>query len=201
MDSYKQKQNSKMLDYHRKCGLNHSKPWNVKWKKKGKKKNKRPNNQRQDLPILSFPIHISHYYRNIKLGHLQAKHNGSSLKLIKRSQNSWLQSTNIRVHIIHPTLDIHHHEFYMTKAYTGLECLIPSKPRQSKSSHSELHLKLLQLLSLFQERINHCLAPNFCPLNSQVTQKPFAIPYKTHLQVNKCIMQKYHKNTKSVLYY
>ena len=57
-------------------------------KTKEKKKNKRPNNQRQDLPILSFPIHISHYYRNIKLGRLQAKHIGSSLKLIKRSQNS-----------------------------------------------------------------------------------------------------------------
>ena len=87
------------------------------------------------------------------------------------------------------------------KVYIGLECLIPSKRRQPKSSHSELHLKILQLLSLFQERINHCLSPNFSPLNSQVTQKPFAIPYKTHLQVNKYIMQKYHKNTKFVLYY
>ena len=169
--------------------------------KKKKKKNKRPINQRQDLPILSSSIHISNYYRSFKLDDLQAKHIGNSLKLIKRNRNSWLQSTNIRVHIIHPTLDIHYHEFYMTKAYTGLECLIASMRRQPKSSHSELRLKLLQLLSLFLERINHCLTPNFSPLNSQVTQKPFAIPYKTHLQVNKYIMQKYLKNTKFVLYF
>ena len=172
-----------MFDYHRKCGLSQYKPWNVKWKKKKKKKkkNKRPNNQSQDLPILSFLIHISHCYRSFKFGYLPAKHIGSSLKLNKRSRNSWHQSINIRVHIIHSTFDIHYHEFYMTKTYTGLECLIPSKCRQSKSSHGELHLKILQLLSLFQERINHCLTPNFSPLNSQVTQKPFAIPYKTHL--------------------
>ena len=35
---------------------------------------------------------------------------------------------------------------------------------QPKSSHSELQLKLLQLLSLFQVRINHDLAPHFSPL-------------------------------------
>ena len=104
-----------MFDFHRKCGLSHRKPWNVKWKKEKEKKNKRPNNQRQDLPILRFLIHISHCYRSFKLRHLPAKHIGSSLKLIKRSRNSWLQSTNIIVHIIHPTLDIHHHEFNMTK--------------------------------------------------------------------------------------
>ena len=90
-------------------------PQTLKCKMKKKKKNKIPNNQRQDLPILSFLIHISHCYRGFKLRHFPAKHIGSSLKLIKRSRNSWLQSTNIRVHIIHPTLDIHHHEFNMAK--------------------------------------------------------------------------------------
>ena len=87
----------------------------LKCNMKKKKKKKRPNNQRQDLHILSFPIHISYCYRSFKLRHLLAKHIGSSLKLIKRSRYSWLQSTNIIVYIIHPTLDIHHHEFNMTK--------------------------------------------------------------------------------------
>ena len=61
-------------------------PQTLKFKMKKKKKNKIPNNQRQDLPILSFLIHISHCYRGFKLRHFPAKHIGSSLKLIKRSR-------------------------------------------------------------------------------------------------------------------
>ena len=174
-----------MFDYHRKCGLSHSKPWNVKLKKEKEKKRIRDLTTKDKICLYL----ASRFIAVITTEALSsAKHIESNFKLIKRSRNSWLQSTNIRVHIIHPTLDILNHEFYMTKAYTVLECLIPSKRRQPKSSHSELNLKLLQLLSLFQERINHCLTPNFSPLNSQVTHKPFDIPYKTHSQVNKCIM-------------
>ena len=67
------KKNFTVFDFHRKCGLSHRKPWNVKWKKEKEKKNKRPNNQRQDLPILSFPIHSSHYYWYFKLSETHRK--------------------------------------------------------------------------------------------------------------------------------
>ena len=101
-----------MFDYHRKCGLSHSKPWNVKLKKEKGKKRIRDLTTKDKICLYL----ASRFIAVITTEALSsAKHIESSFKLIKRSRNSWLQSTNIRVHIIHPTLDIHHHEFNMTK--------------------------------------------------------------------------------------